>query len=318
MALVIKGSSSGQVTVDVPAAAGTNTLTIPAVTGTLLTTNNFDLNGQELILDADGDTSIQADTDDQIDFRIGGSDKVVLASALSTFSNDLTVTEANANASTNLTVFNANGVATVGNKSTLHLGCTNSASHGASIIADFTGTANTNHATDLIFKTTTTGSTLTERMRIKADGTITKNGSTLGFGKILQVVNATVTGVNSTTGATYVASSIAAQITPRATSSKIIVMATGSAYISAANQQGSVTMYRDSTNLGNSQRGIIQFWNPAGNFQGNASMVLTDSPSSTSAVTYALYFRKLSTGGAAMYIGVDNTTQFMTLLEVEG
>lgn len=37
MALVIKGSSSGQVTVDVPAAAGTNTLTIPASTGTVLT-----------------------------------------------------------------------------------------------------------------------------------------------------------------------------------------------------------------------------------------------------------------------------------------
>lgn len=32
MALVIKGSSSGQVTVDVPAAAGTNTLTLPAST----------------------------------------------------------------------------------------------------------------------------------------------------------------------------------------------------------------------------------------------------------------------------------------------
>jgi hypothetical protein len=38
MALVIKGSSSGQVTVDVPAAAGTNTLTVPAETGNLLTT----------------------------------------------------------------------------------------------------------------------------------------------------------------------------------------------------------------------------------------------------------------------------------------
>ena len=38
MALVIKGSSSGQVTVDVPAAAGTNTLTIPAATGEMLTT----------------------------------------------------------------------------------------------------------------------------------------------------------------------------------------------------------------------------------------------------------------------------------------
>ena len=36
MALVIKGSSSGQVTVDVPAAAGTNTLTIPAESGNIL------------------------------------------------------------------------------------------------------------------------------------------------------------------------------------------------------------------------------------------------------------------------------------------
>ena len=35
--LVIKGSSSGQVTIDVPAAAGTNTVTIPAETGSVLT-----------------------------------------------------------------------------------------------------------------------------------------------------------------------------------------------------------------------------------------------------------------------------------------
>ena len=40
MALVIKGSSSGQITVDVPAAAGTNTLTLPATTGTVLDTNS--------------------------------------------------------------------------------------------------------------------------------------------------------------------------------------------------------------------------------------------------------------------------------------
>jgi len=41
MALVIKGSSSGQVTVDVPAAAGTNTLTIPASTGTVALTSQL-------------------------------------------------------------------------------------------------------------------------------------------------------------------------------------------------------------------------------------------------------------------------------------
>ena len=35
----------------------------------------LDMNGLELILDADADTSITADTDDQIDFKIGGTDE---------------------------------------------------------------------------------------------------------------------------------------------------------------------------------------------------------------------------------------------------
>jgi hypothetical protein len=37
----------------------------------------YDLNGAELVLDADGDTSITADTDDQIDIRISGADDFV-------------------------------------------------------------------------------------------------------------------------------------------------------------------------------------------------------------------------------------------------
>ena len=38
----------------------------------------IDMNGLELILDADGDTSITADTDDQIDFKVSGSDVLSL------------------------------------------------------------------------------------------------------------------------------------------------------------------------------------------------------------------------------------------------
>jgi hypothetical protein len=37
-----------------------------------------DLNGLEAIIDADADTSITADTDDQIDFKIGGNDTIVI------------------------------------------------------------------------------------------------------------------------------------------------------------------------------------------------------------------------------------------------
>jgi len=38
-------------------------------------TGALDMNGTELVLDADGDTSITADTDDRIDFKIAGSDR---------------------------------------------------------------------------------------------------------------------------------------------------------------------------------------------------------------------------------------------------
>ena len=43
---------------------------------TVTSSGAYDLNGGELTLDADGDTTIHADTDDQIDFKVGGSDTV--------------------------------------------------------------------------------------------------------------------------------------------------------------------------------------------------------------------------------------------------
>ena len=54
----------------------TNTdLTInPNGTGKTVIDGTLDMNGGELILDADADTSITADTDDRIDFKVGGSD----------------------------------------------------------------------------------------------------------------------------------------------------------------------------------------------------------------------------------------------------
>ncbi len=41
-------------------------------------TKAHDANGKEFILDADQDTSITSDTDDQIDFRCGGTDVFTL------------------------------------------------------------------------------------------------------------------------------------------------------------------------------------------------------------------------------------------------
>ena len=46
----------------------------------LVMPNTLDMNGNELILDADADTSITADTDDQIDFKVGGTDRLSIGS----------------------------------------------------------------------------------------------------------------------------------------------------------------------------------------------------------------------------------------------
>ena len=56
-------------------------VTSDKLTGNLVTPGTLDVNGQELILDADADTSITADTDDQIDFKTGGSDRLTINSS---------------------------------------------------------------------------------------------------------------------------------------------------------------------------------------------------------------------------------------------
>lgn len=45
---------------------------------------SLDMDAHEFILDADADTSITADTDDQIDFRLGGTDALRLTASTST------------------------------------------------------------------------------------------------------------------------------------------------------------------------------------------------------------------------------------------
>lgn len=53
----------------------------PTITAATVATS-LDMNGTELILDADADTSITADTDDQIDIKIGGADEINITSTV--------------------------------------------------------------------------------------------------------------------------------------------------------------------------------------------------------------------------------------------
>mgnify|MGYP001324937661 CR=1 FL=1 len=62
------------------APASGDSIFIVEISGAVGGPMNTDINGAEFILDVDGDTSITADTDDQIDFKTGGTDRLKVQS----------------------------------------------------------------------------------------------------------------------------------------------------------------------------------------------------------------------------------------------
>ena len=73
-------SGGTQITFSTAPASGASVF-IVEISGAVGGPLDSDLNGNELILDADGDTSITADTDDQIDIKIANADHVKLTSS---------------------------------------------------------------------------------------------------------------------------------------------------------------------------------------------------------------------------------------------
>ena len=75
----------------------TQTLTNKTLTSPTLNTatvgTSLDMDGGELFLDADADTSITADTDDTIHFKIAGNDRITMSTGLIDLKNDGTQSE---------------------------------------------------------------------------------------------------------------------------------------------------------------------------------------------------------------------------------
>jgi len=73
-------SNGTQITFTTAPASGAS-IFIMEISGAVGGPMNRDLNGEELILDVDGDTSITADTDDQIDIKIASTDHIKIATS---------------------------------------------------------------------------------------------------------------------------------------------------------------------------------------------------------------------------------------------
>jgi hypothetical protein len=131
-------------------------------------------------------------------------------------------------------------------------------------------------------------------------------------GSILQVVQGTFTGQQSTTSTSFTASNIAASITPTSSASKIAVFIQTSIKSDLAAQEVHITMYRGATNLTASGSGFAAgtatAWMPA-------TVIYLDSPATTSATTYTLYY-KTGNASATAYANRGDTQATMILMEV--
>jgi len=128
------------------------------------------------------------------------------------------------------------------------------------------------------------------------DGAITSGKLASGVGgKILQVVSATDSTARTTTSTSFVTASntLSVSITPSSASNKIFVSVSSTIVNSSGDGFVFSTIYRDSTNLGESTNGMAVGNSVPGVTAMHAPLCMTilDSPSSTSALTYQVYFR---------------------------
>jgi hypothetical protein len=159
------------------------------------------------------------------------------------------------------------------------------------------------------------------------------NITNISGGKLLQVQNADFTSTNTTvSAASFGATEVTDQITPSATSSKILVMMSltlGMYEGSGTGNHCQVAIYKQVDGGGYSR---VSYGNADNSFDGqsgfgsgteiNSSRFVTlqflDSPNTTSAVDYKLYIRLsvASGGGDNVNTGPSNLQRSVTLMEI--
>ena len=139
-----------------------------------------------------------------------------------------------------------------------------------------------------------------------------------GGGKILQVVTATDSTSRSSTSSSFVTASntLSVDITPSATSSKVFVLYTGAVQNAGnTNSTSFFTIYRDSTNIGGgSNNALASAYINANNLVANMSIGILDSPSTTSATTYQVYFK--NDNSTTVYLNAQGTLSSITAFEI--
>jgi len=155
---------------------------------------------------------------------------------------------------------------------------------------------------------------------LRGDNTFATAGASAG--QVIQVLSATDNTVRSTTSTSFVTASntLSVTITPASTSNKILIIVSG-AWLSASGGNTVATIYRASTNLGDSTYGMTSHGTGDVGAYSSLSMNYLDSPATTSATTYQVYIK--TQNGQTLYLNqafnVSTAVKAsITCLEIKG
>ena len=158
----------------------------------------------------------------------------------------------------------------------------------------------------------------TDEFLISDAGTLKRIDASLvgGGGKVLQVISATDSTQRTTTSTSFVTASntLAANITPSATSSKVLILVNSTCYNSASGYTY-YTIFRDSTNVASnsSVNELTAQYGISGTNISPLSIKFLDSPNTTSQITYQAYMKVQNSTG---YFNVNGNTGSIILMEI--
>tara|TARA_A100000171_G_scaffold44828_1_gene47980 strand:+ start:785 stop:1282 length:498 start_codon:yes stop_codon:yes gene_type:complete len=155
----------------------------------------------------------------------------------------------------------------------------------------------------------------------KIEGVTASGTVQMPEGSVIQVVSGEDSGGLTTSSTSYVDSGLSATITPKFSSSKILVIVQNSARATTTTSNGSGTesqIHRGSTAIG--QIAITRVREQTGsastqNVQGGGHLNTLDSPSTTSATTYSVKIRAQHADISAVY-NDGNSGSVITLMEI--
>ena len=144
-----------------------------------------------------------------------------------------------------------------------------------------------------------------DTITIPSGATITNSGTATGFGggKLLQVVTASTTTSYTTTSSSYVAAAgMEVSITPSSATSKVLIFVNMNFEEGVAGSGAYATIYRNNTtNL--EANGFVYHGQDSGasyKFSSQEPMHFLDTPNTTSATTYTVYFSRDTSGEASV------------------